>query len=65
MRVGAWLFLRHDQRPFADLARLIFNLIAEFYRTAAGKPISTAAVVAYQPFGDWLRFNPHFSLPYP
>ena len=54
------VFLRHDQRLFADLARLIFNLIAEFYSTAAGKPISTAAVVAYQPFGDSLRFNPHF-----
>ena len=38
------VFLRHDQRLFADLARLIFNLIAEFYSTAAGKPISSAAV---------------------
>jgi hypothetical protein len=54
------VFLRHDQRLFANLARLIFSLIAEFYSTAAGKPLSTAAVVAYQPFGDSLRFNPHF-----
>jgi hypothetical protein len=54
------VFLRHDRRLFADLARLIFNLIAEFYSTAAGKPIATGAVVAYQPFGDSLRFNPHF-----
>jgi hypothetical protein len=54
------VFLRYDQRLFADLARLIFNLIAQFYSTAAGRPICTAAVVAYQPFGDSLRFNPHF-----
>jgi hypothetical protein len=54
------VFLRHDQRLFAKLARLIFNLIAQFYRTAAGKTITTAAVIAYQPFGDSLRFNPHF-----
>jgi hypothetical protein len=54
------IFLRHHQRLFADLARLIFDLIAQFYSTAAGKPITTAAVVAYQPFGDSLRFNPHF-----
>jgi len=54
------VFLRHDQRLFAKLARLIFNLIAQFYRTAAGKSITTAAVIAYQPFGDALRFNPHF-----
>jgi hypothetical protein len=54
------VFLRHDQRLFAMLSRLIFSLIAEFYSAAAGKPITTAAVVAYQPFGDSLRFNPHF-----
>jgi hypothetical protein len=54
------VFLRYDQRLFAELSRLIFNLIPEFYSTTAGKPISTAAVIAYQPFGDSLRFNPHF-----
>jgi len=52
------VFLRHDQRLFARLSRLISSLIAEFYSTAAAKP--TAAGVAYQPFGDSLRFNPHF-----
>jgi hypothetical protein len=54
------VFLRYDQRLFADFARLIFDLIARFYSAAAGRAISTAAVVAYQPFGDSLRFNPHF-----
>ncbi len=57
---GLRVFLRHDQRLFADLARLIFDLIAKFCSTAAGRPITTAAVVAYQPFGDSLRFTPHF-----
>ena len=38
-------FLRHDQRLFADLARLIFSLIAEFSSTTAGKPILNAAVI--------------------
>jgi hypothetical protein len=32
------VFLRHDQRLFAKLARLIFNLITQFYRTAASIP---------------------------
>jgi len=50
------VFLRHDQRLSATLSRLISSLVAEFYCTAAGKP----TVVAYQPFGDSLRFNPHF-----
>ena len=54
------VFLRYDQRLFGLISRLIFSLITEFYSAAAGKPISSAAVLAYQPFGDALRFNPHF-----
>ena len=42
------------------MLRLIFTLIAQFYSIVVGTAISTAAVVAYQPFGDSLRFNPHF-----
>jgi hypothetical protein len=53
------VFLRHDQRLFGLISRLIFSLIADFYSAAAGKPISSAAVLSYQPFGDALRFNPH------
>jgi hypothetical protein len=60
--LGAHLrvFLRHDQRLFADLARLIFSLISEFYSTAAGKPILSAAVAAYQRFGSFAVWNPHW-----
>jgi hypothetical protein len=43
------VFLRYDQRLFGQSSRLIFSLIAEFYSTAAAKPISAAAVIAYQP----------------
>ena len=50
------VFLRYDPRLFG---RLIFSLIAQFYSAAAARPIS-AAVLAYQPFGEALRFNPHF-----
>jgi hypothetical protein len=54
------VFLRYDQHLFGRISRFIFSLIAEFYSAAASRPISTAAVVAYQPFGDALRINPHF-----
>jgi hypothetical protein len=54
------VFLRYDPRLFGRISRLIFSLICEFYCAAASRPLSTAAVVAYQPFGDALRFNPHF-----
>jgi hypothetical protein len=54
------VFLRYDPRLFGQISRLIFSLIAEFYSATAARPFSTAAVVAYQSFGDALRFNPHF-----
>ena len=47
----------------AKVSRLIFCLIAEFYSAAAGNPIVTAAVNAYQPLGDSLRFNPRSQSP--
>lgn len=54
------IFLRYDQRLFGQISRLIFSLVAEFYSIASGKPITGAAVLAFQPFGDALRWNPHF-----
>jgi hypothetical protein len=54
------VFLRFDQRLFGQISRLIFSLMAEFYSTACGKQITTAAVVGFQPFGEALRYNPHF-----
>ena len=35
-------------------------MLADFYNETAGKDIETAAVLAYQSAGDFLRFNPHF-----
>jgi hypothetical protein len=54
------VFLRYDQRLFGEISRLIFSLVAEFYSTASGRPISSVAVVAFQPFGEALRHNPDF-----
>ncbi len=44
----------------ARMPSRILPLVAEWNSATAAKPILTAAVVAYQPFGDSLRFNPHF-----
>ena len=54
------VFFRHDRRLFSEVSRLLFDLIQSFYTEAAGRPIRTAAVLAYQSFGDLLRFNPHY-----
>ena len=55
------IYFRHDQKLFASVSSLIFCLIRQFYRLAAGSPLlKTAAAVAFQPFGDFLRANAHW-----
>lgn len=53
-------FFRHDRRLFADVSRLIYDMLGEFYHEAAGRSLLTGIVVAHQTFGDMLRWNPHF-----
>jgi hypothetical protein len=54
------VFFRHDQRLFSEISSLIFSMITNFYQAAARTTIRSAAVIAYQPFGDLLRFNSHW-----
>jgi len=53
-------YFRHDRRLFAEVSRLIYDLLREFYQEAAGRPLLTGMIVAHQTFGDMLRLNPHF-----
>jgi hypothetical protein len=53
-------FFRHDRRLFAEVSRLTYEVLREFYREAAGRPLLTGMVIAHQTFGDMLRWNPHF-----
>jgi hypothetical protein len=54
------VFFRHDRKLFAQLSVLIFELVQEFFSEAAGTAIENGAILAYQSFGEFLRFNPHF-----
>jgi len=53
-------FFRHDRRLFSEISRLLFKMPADFYNEAAGKAIESAAVIAFQTAGDFVRFNPHY-----
>ena len=53
-------FFRHDRRLFAEVSRLIYTIISEFYAEAAGRSLLTGVIAAHQTFGDQLRWNPHF-----
>ena len=50
---------RHDRRLFADVSRLIYDILREFYHEAAGRPLLTGMVIAHQTFGDMLRLRQH------
>ena len=54
------VFFRYDQRLFADVSRLIYRMIIDFYTEAAGRPITGAAILAFQTYGDFLRWNSHW-----
>jgi hypothetical protein len=54
------LFFRNNKKVLSDIARLICNMIVEYYKTLTGRTIRTGIVLAFQSYGDFLRFNPHF-----
>ena len=54
------VFFPHDRKLFAEISKMIFAMISDFYREVAGKEIRTGMVIAHQTFRDMLRFNPHF-----
>ena len=54
------VFFRNNRKLFADISRLIFSIIRDFYNEASEKEIRTGIVIAHQTFGDMLRWNPHF-----
>ena len=53
-------FFRNNKNVLSDIARLICDMIHEYYKMLTGKEIRTGVVIAFQSFGDFLRFNPHF-----
>ncbi len=42
-----------------ELTKPIYRMVANFQKAAAGKPVTGAAVMAYQSPGEFLRFHPH------
>jgi hypothetical protein len=54
------LFFRNNKTVLSDIARLISDMIVEYCKMLTGKDIRTGIVLAFQSYGDFLRFNPHF-----
>jgi hypothetical protein len=42
------VFLRHDRELFADIGRLLFDILTRYFTQAAGRSIYTAMVSSHQ-----------------
>jgi len=53
-------YFRYDQGLFAEISKLISDIISRYYNELTGTELQTGIVVSYQTYGDFLRFNPHW-----
>ena len=54
------IYFRNDKSLFADISKIIFSIINEYYNEASETPLKTGAIISYQSFGDLMRANPHW-----
>ena len=53
------IYFRNDKSLFADISKIIFSIINEYYNEASQTPLKTGAIISYQSFGDLMRAHPH------
>jgi hypothetical protein len=61
-------YFKHDRKLFADISKLIHNLITDYYREVNGKELTTGSIISHQTYGDtcaehgrsMIRFNLHW-----
>jgi hypothetical protein len=51
---------RHDRELFADLGRLLFDILRRFFSQAAGRSLRCAMVCSHQTFGEFGVWHPHW-----
>jgi hypothetical protein len=54
------VFFKHDRKLFSEVSRLIFDMVQDHLNEAAKTRVETAAVLCFQSFGEFLRWNSHF-----
>jgi hypothetical protein len=52
--------LKHNRELHANLSRLMFSLLSEYFSKAAGRKITTGMVTSLQTFGEFAAWNPHW-----
>jgi hypothetical protein len=54
------VYLKHDRALPAELSRLIFRLLSDYFSEAAGRKITTGMVSGFQTFGEYASWCPHW-----
>jgi hypothetical protein len=54
------IYFKNDRNLFADVSKIIFSIINDYYNEAAHTAVTSGAVVSYQTYGDMMRHNPHW-----
>jgi len=54
------VYFRNNRKLVSKISRLINDMILSYYKASAGKKIQSAAVFAFQSYGDFIRYNPHY-----
>ncbi len=54
------LYFKNDRKLFADVSKIIFSIVNDYYNAVAKTAVKTGVVVSYQSYGDILRHNPHW-----
>jgi hypothetical protein len=53
-------FFRNNKKLFSEISRLIYQMFELYYTRIGCKEARTGIITAFQTFGDFLRFNPHY-----
>jgi len=54
------VFFSHDRKLFAEISKMIFAMVRDFYREVTGKEILTGMVIAHQTFSGYAPVEPTF-----
>jgi hypothetical protein len=53
-------FFRNNKKLFSEVSKKIYKMFELYYTRVGFKGARTGIITAFQTFGDFLRFNPHY-----
>jgi hypothetical protein len=54
------IYFKYDRSLFADISKLIYSILNDYYSELKNKQLKSGAVISFQTAGDILRWNAHW-----